>query len=334
MIRPNSALRAPGLRVSLRRMTAQNCPPLTTLDGHDIGRFAFGCMQFGGRADAQASAEMYEACRAAGLRHFDTAWLYTEGTSEEILGQLIAKDRESLYVATKVGFTGGASAANMRAQFDQCRQRLKLDQLDLLYLHRFDPETPLEDTLTCFAELKQEGHIRHVGLSNFAAWQVMKAVALAARLGLRIDVLQPMYSLVKRQAEVEILPMCADQGILPVPYSPLGGGLLTGKYAQGGTGRLSEDENYRARYGQDWMHRTASDLLHLAEDLGTDPATLAVAWAAGHPARPAPILSARSATQLAPSLKATEFDMSPELYARIEALSPRPAPATDRLEEA
>ncbi|MCG7629163.1 aldo/keto reductase [Epibacterium sp. MM17-32] len=315
-------------------MTQISRPPLTTISGQDIGRFSFGCMQFGGRADARASTEMFTACRAAGLRHFDTAWVYTEGASEELLGTLIAPEREHLYIATKVGYTGGASAANMQAQFDTCRQRLGLDTVDLLYLHRFDPETPLEDTLTCFAELKQRGLIRHVGLSNFAAWQVMKAVALAARLGLQIDVLQPMYSLVKRQAEVELLPMCMDQNILPVPYSPLGGGLLTGKYARGGSGRLSEDARYAARYGQDWMHQTARELLDIAAELGTDPATLAVAWAAAHPVHPAPILSARSAEQLAPSLAATQFDMSPDLYDRLSALSPRPAPATDRLEEA
>lgn len=315
-------------------MTEIQRPPLTTLDGHDIGRFAFGTMQFGGRADESASRAMYEACRAQGLRHFDTAYVYTEGASEEILGRLIAGERESLYIATKVGMAGGGSAANMRAQFDTCRARLKLDSVDLLYLHRFDPETPLEETLSCFATLKQEGLIRHVGLSNFAAWQVMKAVALAAKLGLPIDVLQPMYSLVKRQAEVEILPMCADQGILPVPYSPLGGGLLTGKYAQGGSGRLKEDARYAARYGQEWMYQSAAALLSLAEEIGTDPATLAVAWAAAHPANPVPILSARSAEQLAPSLAALSFTMPPELYDRIAALSPKPAPATDRLEEA
>ncbi|OIQ31856.1 MAG: aldo/keto reductase [Alphaproteobacteria bacterium MedPE-SWcel] len=316
-------------------MTQTARPPLSTLDGQPIGRFAFGCMQFGGRADEAASAAMFADCRAAGLRHFDTAYVYTKGASEEILGRLIAPERESLFVATKVGYAGGAGAANMRAQFDICRQRLDLDSVDLLYLHRFDPETPLEETLSCFAELKQQGLIRHIGLSNFAAWQVMKAVALAARLGLQIDVLQPMYSLVKRQAEVEILPMCQDQNILPVPYSPLGGGLLTGKYARGGgSGRLAEDERYATRYGQAWMHHCARDLLELAEELGTEAATLAVAWAAAHPARPAPILSARSSEQLAPSLAATTLDMTPELYERIAALSPRPAPATDRLEEA
>ncbi len=315
-------------------MTQIQRPPLTTLDGHDIGRFAFGTMQFGGRADEAASAAMYEASRAQGLRHFDTGYVYTEGASEEILGRLIAEERGSLFIATKVGMAGGGSEENMRAQFDTCRARLKLDSVDLLYLHRFDPDTPLEETLTCFAELKQAGLIRHVGLSNFAAWQVMKAVAIAERMGLTIDVLQPMYSLVKRQAEVEILPMCADQAILPVPYSPLGGGLLTGKYAHGGSGRLKEDARYAARYGQEWMYRCATDLLALAKEIGTDPATLAVAWAAAHPIHPVPILSARSAEQLAPSLAAITFEMTPDLYARIAALSPRPAPATDRLEEA
>jgi len=128
--------------------------------------------------------------------------------------------------------------------------------------------------------------------------------------------------------------MVKDQDILAVPYSPLGGGLLTGKYEAGGTGRLTEDDRYAARYGLDWMHRAAADLGVLARDLGVDAATLAVAWAAAHPARPAPIVSARSTAQLAPSLAAMDFEMTAELYAQIAALSPAPPPATDRLEEA
>ena len=123
-------------------MTQTARPPLSTLDGQPIGRFAFGCMQFGVRADEAASAAMFADCRAAGLRHFDTAYVYTKGASEEILGRLIAPERESLFVATKVGYAGGAGAANMRAQFDICRQRLDLDSVDLLYLHRFDRRRP------------------------------------------------------------------------------------------------------------------------------------------------------------------------------------------------
>ena len=315
-------------------MTPIERPTLTTMDQNTLGRFAFGTMQFGGRADIAASEQMYADCRAAGLRHFDTAWVYTDGQSEEILGRLIAPEREAVFVASKVGYLGGAGPVNLSQQLEDSRQRMKLDCIDLLYLHRFDPNTDLKETLGWFSEQKAEGRIRHMGLSNFAAWQVMKAVAIAAEFDLTVDVLQPMYSLVKRQAEVEILPMCADQGILPVPYSPLGGGLLTGKYAQGESGRLSEDSRYGARYGQAWMAETAARLATLAEARAVPAATLAVAWAAAHSARPAPIISARSSAQLEPSLAALQFEMDPTLYAEIEALSPRPAPATDRLEEA
>ncbi|WP_050928351.1 aldo/keto reductase [Aestuariivita boseongensis] len=306
---------------------------MTTVNGTAMGPMVFGTMQFGGRADEAASRAMFDAARAAGLIHFDTAHIYTDGASETLLGQFAAPERDDLLIASKVGYKGGAGAANMRSQFDISRQRLGMDMIDLLYLHRFDPETDLRETIECFAQMKEAGQIRYVGLSNFAAWQVMKAQWIAAEFGLVIDVLQPMYNLVKRQAEVEILPMCTDQNIAICPYSPLGGGLLTGKYAQGGVGRLSEDDNYAARYGRDWMHQTASDLAALARDMGTDPATLAVAWVARHPARPMPIISARDADQLAPSLAALDFPMGDALYDRITALSQTPPPATDRIEE-
>ena len=134
-------------------------------------------------------------------------------------------------------------------------------------------------------------------------------------------------------ARTQHQPMADDLGILVAPYSPLGGGLLTGKYAQGGTGRLSEDDQYAARYGQDVMHRAANGLNALAADVGVHPATLAVAWTARHPTGPSPIISARSVEQLLPSLDALTYEMSDALYEQICALSPKPAPATDRLEE-
>lgn len=307
---------------------------ITSLDDTPLSPLTFGAMQFGGTADAGAAAAMYAAARDAGITHFDTAWVYTEGASEQILAKLIAPERESLIIATKVGYTGGAGRENMFAQFDTCRSRLKLDFVDILYLHRFDPETDLRETMDAFATLKSRGQIGHVGLSNFAAWQVMKAQAIAANFDIHVSILQPMYSLVKRQVEVEILPMCIDQGIEVAPYSPLGGGLLTGKYAKGGTGRLSEDERYAARYGLEWMHKAAADLASLAETHRTTSATLAVAWAMAHESRPRPIVSARSAEQLAPSLAARDFDMTQSLYDSITALSQTPPPPTDRIEEA
>ena len=306
---------------------------ITSPNGTALSALTFGAMQFGGTADAAQSEAMYAAARAAGVTHFDTAHGYTGGASEELLGRFAKDERDDLIIATKAGYTGGAGRQNLLSQFDISRQRLQMDMVDILYLHRFDDATDLRETLDAFATLKARGHIRYVGLSNFAAWQVVKAQWLGAAFDLRVDILQPMYSLVKRQVEVELLPMCADQGIEIAPYSPLGGGLLTGKYAQGGTGRLTEDERYAARYGQDWMHDAARGLAQIASDLSIAPAVLAVAWAMAHPTRPRPIISARSAEQLAPSLAAMDFDMTADLYAQLSALTPRPAPATDRLEE-
>ncbi|MGR3462970.1 MAG: aldo/keto reductase [Roseovarius sp.] len=306
---------------------------ITSPDGTAASRFAFGTMQFGGTADEAASRAMFDACLATGITHFDTAYLYTDGASETLLGKLAAPHRDRLVIATKAGYSGGAGAANIRAQFDISRQRLGMDHVDILYLHRFDPDTALEETLECFADLKSRGQISHVGLSNFAAWQVMKAACIAARFDLQISILQPMYSLVKRQAEVEILPMAASEGMVVAGYSPLAGGLLTGKYARGETGRLIGNERYAIRYGQDWMQDAATALVDIAAELGTDPATLAVAWAAGHPAGPVPLISGRSAEQIAPSLAAIDFEMDDALYQRLAALTPAPPPATDRTEE-
>lgn len=294
---------------------------------------AFGCMQFGARADVAASAALFHAARAAGIVHFDTAHGYSGGASERILGRLALAERERLIIATKAGYQGGAGRANLLAQVDDSRRRLAMDCIDLLYLHRHDRDTPLEESLETLAGLQAAGVIGAIGLSNFAAWAVMKAQAIALRLGTRIDAIQPMYSLVKRQAEVELLPMAQDQGLAVFSYSPLGAGLLTGKYAAGGTGRLAEDARYAARYADPAAHRAGAGLAQLAADTGHHPATLAVAWVMAHPARPRPIISARDAGQLAPALAALHIRPDPELLARIGALYPAPPPATDRTEE-
>jgi len=259
---------------------------------------------------------------------------YTDGASETLLGPMVAAERDAIYLATKVAYMGGAGAKNITTMFDQCRRQLGLDSVDLLYLHRFDDDTPLEETFSTMAEMQQAGLFRHIGVSNYSAWQVMKAQAIAKSLGTQIDVIQPMYNLVKRQAEVEIIPMAVDQDIKVVPYSPLGGGLLTGKYANGGTGRITEDARYAERYSQQWMHDAARDLAKFAAAEGVPPATLAVAWVAAHQCRPAPIISARSVEQLEPSLAAVDFKMNDTLYDKLTALTPTPPPATDRLEEA
>lgn len=306
---------------------------ITSPDGTPISRFAFGTMQFGAAADEQASSAMFEASQNAGITHFDTAHVYTGGASETILGALAAPHRDSLIIASKVAQDDNGDPEKLQHDLDVSRSRLKMACIDILYLHRHvGPDLPR--AIEWLAKKQSEGVIRYIGLSNFAAWQVMDAQALAAKHGTRIDIIQPMYNLVKRQAEVELLPMCMDQGIACAPYSPLGGGMLTGKYSSAGaSGRLVENAQYAERYSQPYIRDTADALSTLAADIGVPAATLAAAWVARHEAAPMPILSARSAEQLVPSLAATVFNMDDALYDQISALSPTPPPATDRWEE-
>lgn len=308
-------------------------PGLRTISGQALSRFSFGTMQFGGAADVAASSEMYRACREAGINFFDTAFLYSEGRSEQISGRLVAPERDDVFIATKCGYHG-ACRSRIEEEFGASRKRLGLETIDLLYLHRWDGETPLEETFETLAGFREDGSVRTLGVSNCAAWQVMKAREVARGLGVEIQFLQPMYNLVKRQVEVEILPMAIAEGLAVCPYSPLGGGLLTGKYAAGATGRLTTSDIYATRYGFDWMHEAVATLVKIAEEVGAAPATLAVAWVALHPGVWGPIISGKSMEQLAPSLAAIDFRIDDALHARLSALSPVPPPATDRLEEA
>ncbi len=306
---------------------------LSTISGQAVSRFSFGTMQFGGNADETESGEMYAACRKAGMNFFDTAHGYTEGRAETYLGRLVADERDDVFIATKCAYRGW-DPEKMRAELAESLRRLSVDVVDLLYIHQWDPDGSMEEALGVIGDFVNSGVTRHVGLSNFAAWKVMKARGIAREMGFDIHVLQPMYNLVKRQAEVEILPMAISEDFAVCPYSPLGGGLLTGKYAAGVEGRLTVDERYNARYSPEWMRQSATDLAELAAVSGVSPATLAVAWVARHPGVWGPIVSARNAVQLMPSLKAIDYELDDEMYAEISALSPTPPPDNDRLEEA
>lgn len=306
---------------------------MKTISGKPLSRFSFGTMQFGGKADDTASAALYADSRAAGINFFDTAYAYNGGASEEIVGKLIRDERDDIFLATKAANQKTATPEIIHREFGESRKRLGVETVDLFYIHQWDPVTPLEESLGALAGYVQDGAIRYVGVSNFAAWQVMKARSIAKDLGFSVDFLQPMYNLVKRQAEVEILPMCVSEGVRVAPYSPLGGGLLTGKYTTGGAGRIRDDKMYAKRYELDWMHDTAKNLTEIAAEAGVHPATLAVAWVARHEGIWGPIVSARSSEQLAPSLAAISLEMDDALYARLSDLSPTPAPANDRSEE-
>ncbi|MEM6905830.1 MAG: aldo/keto reductase, partial [Pseudomonadota bacterium] len=275
---------------------------------------------------------------------FDCANIYAGGLTEEIFGRLIAGHRDELVITTKFGHIAspggngrGASRRHQVAEIDKSLKRLGTDRVDVLFVHRWDPHTPLEEQLRALEDILRAGKALYLGASNWAAWQYMKALGIAAREGWQpLQVIQPMYSLVKRQAEVEILPLAEAEGLAVTSYSPIGAGVLSGKYAPGKrptSGRVVDRADYAKRYAPDWMVETAERFTQLAGELGHNPVSLAIAWAGAHPGITCPIIGARSTEQLAPALKSVEIEMTPELYARIAALSPTPPPATDRLEE-
>lgn len=307
--------------------------PILSANGTPASDTCFGTMQFGSSPDKD-SAAVYAMCRAEGINFFDTAHVYTNGASETLLGELAAGERESLVISTKCASMGGSGRANILAQFAESQKRMNSDYFDVYFLHRWDADTKLEETFEVMAALRNSGKIRMIGVSNFSAWQTMKAQAVANKMGVKIEILQPMYNLVKRQIEVEILPMAVSEELYVIPYSPLGGGLLTGKYAGGSAeGRIVENKDYVARYAPDWMKEAAINLGALAAEHNTTSIALAVAWVKRNPAITAPIISGRTEAQLAPSLAGAQMELSDELYAAISALTPTPPPATDRLEE-
>jgi aryl-alcohol dehydrogenase-like predicted oxidoreductase len=182
-----------------------------------------------------------------------------------------------------------------------------------------------------------QGKVRYTGVSNFAAWQIAKALGISACNGwTSFDCIQPMYNLIKRQAEVEILPLARSEKLGVITYNPLGGGMLSGKYIKGrqsGCARLADDDMYQKRYGADWMSDTTRRFIRFAEEHGYHPVSLAVAWVSHHPAVTAPILGARNVDQLEDALRSVDIQLSPELYADICRLTPTPPSATDRSEE-
>ncbi|MEZ4423894.1 MAG: aldo/keto reductase [Gemmatimonadota bacterium] len=312
--------------------------------GVKVSPLCFGTMSFGGDADEAMSAKLFAACRDAGVNVFDCADVYNQGRSEEILGRLAAGCRDEVVLTSKVYFpagpghnAAGTNAYHIVRAVEGSLRRLGTDRIDVYFLHRFDDTVPLEETLRAIELLVQQGKVLYPAASNFAAWQTAKGLGIAERNGwARFACVQPMYNLVKRQAEVEILPLAAAEGLGVLPYSPLGGGLLTGKYGverRPDSGRLLESRMYGRRYGEASNFEIAERFTAYARERGHSPAALAVAWVAAHPAVTAPIIGARSVDQLSDSLASMELRLAAEERSAISALSPTPAPATDRNDE-
>jgi aryl-alcohol dehydrogenase-like predicted oxidoreductase len=287
---------------------------------------------------------LYGRCRDAGVIHFDCANIYSGGRAEEILGRLVAPERDSIVLATKAYFPmgdgpndRGASRYHLIRAVEASLRRLKTDRIDILYLHRFDEETTLEESLRALDALILAGKVVYPGVSNFAAWQVIKANGLAEMKGWsRLACVQSMYSLLKRQAEVEILPMALAEGLGVFAYSPLAAGMLTGRYGVDKDpehGRIVDNPRYQVRYGDPSFRQAADAFLSLAADRGVHPVSLAIRWVLEHPAVTAAVLGARSVDQLEPQLESLLVPWDDSLRAAVSALTPEPPPPTDRNEE-
>lgn len=309
--------------------------------GVQVSSLAMGTMSFG--ADLSTDQSLFDAARTAGINLFDCADVYRGGDAERNLGRCMQGCRDELVITTKAYFpTGsgpndrGSSRYHLVRAVEASLSRLATDRIDLFFLHRFDDGTDLASTLRAVDDLVRQGKVLYVGLSNFAAWQAQAALGAAALNGLDAAVaLQPMYNLAKRQVESEILPMAAANRLAVFPYSPLGGGLLSGRYrgAERPDGRITNNPMYTTRYASDANFDLATRWIEAAKQRGVHPVTLAIAWVASHPAVTAPLIGARTLEHLAPALAAAGLELTVDERAVLSALSNAPAPATDRNEE-
>ena len=312
--------------------------------GVSVSSLCMGTMTFGGPADRKESEAMYRSCREAGVNFFDCANVYNNGESEKVLGELIREERDEVIITSKYTFRTspgvngiGSSRLNAVREVEKSLVRLNTDRIDLYFVHSFDPCTAIEETVRALDDLVRAGKILYIGASNWAAWQIMKALGVSAHRGWSsFACIQPMYNLVKRQAEVEILPLAQSENLGVITFSPLAGGLLARRQAPHGaspSGRFADMPRYQDRYRGREIHEAAESFIDLAESRGIKPSTLGVAWVMSHPAVTAPIIGARNNDQLKDSLAAAEFAPDPEILALATSLFPSPPPATDRTED-
>ncbi|MEP9355048.1 aldo/keto reductase [Xanthobacter sp. KR7-65] len=302
--------------------------------GVKVAELALGTANFGGRwghgADAAESAAMFNAYAEAGGNFIDTADIYQFGQSEEFLATLLDGRREDFLLATK--FTNGASPnANrlvtgnsrkaMVASVEASLRRLNTDRIDLYWVHHTDEVTPAEEIVRGLDDLARAGKILYAGLSNFPAWRVARAATLAELTGaVPVAAAQFEYSLVRREPEADELAACAALGIAAVTWSPLGGGMLTGKYRSGETGR-AEALGGRVFQAENSARRSATldAVLTVAQELGATPDQVAIAWAGRSGA--IPLIGPRTLTQLSSNLGASALSLTSEHIARLDAAS-------------
>jgi aryl-alcohol dehydrogenase-like predicted oxidoreductase len=309
--------------------------------GLRISMLTMGTMTFGGRGNFAkvGSTEVTEArrqvdmCLDAGVNLIDTADVYSGGLSEEIVGEILQGRRDDVLLATKVRMAmgsgpndAGLSRQHVITGCEASLRRLGTDHIDLYQVHEWDGQTPLEETLSALDLLVQQGKVRYVGASNYAAWQLMKALGIAARLDLAPLVSQQIYySLQAREAEYELIPLAVDQGLGVLVWSPLAGGLLSGKYRRNhqapvGSRQLS-DWDEPPVYDQENLHDIVEILISIGLGHGVSAAQVALAWTLGRPAVTSLVIGARTAEQLADNLAAASLVLSADERARLDAAS-------------
>ncbi|MBL8133230.1 MAG: aldo/keto reductase [Anaerolineae bacterium] len=308
--------------------------------GLRVSELCLGAMTFGREADEVSSFAMMDAFAAAGGNFIDTADVYTRGVSEEVVGRWLKnQQRESFVIATKVRFPMGEgvnqiglSRKHILDGIDQSLRRLQLDYVDLYQVHCWDNLTPLEETLSTLDTLVKSGRVRYLGVSNYKAWQVQKAVDLAAQHGWEpFTCLQPLYNLLDRTIEWELVEVCQNEGMGIIPWSPLRGGWLSGRYRRGMS--LPDDDSRvsnatRHNWSERWdvyaSERTwtvIDTLISVGEALGKTPAQVALNWVKDRPGVTAPIIGARRMEQLQDNLGAVSWTIPAELRARLDEVA-------------
>ena len=312
--------------------------------GVRVSELCFGAMTFGGKGywknigqvEQQEAAELVNLAMDAGINFFDTADIYSEGRSEEILGRALGKKRNDIVLATKVrGRSGpgpndvGLSRKHIIKSCDASLRRLGTDYIDLYQVHSFDPRTPLEETLRALDDLVRSGKVRYLGASNFAGWQLMKALAISAAQNLeRFVTLQAFYSLIARDLENELVPLSLDQKLGILTWSPLGGGFLTGKYRRGQPrpegARRSDATDQFLQFDEERGFDIVDELEKIA---GAHQATItqaALNYLLRKPGVTSVIIGAKTKAQLVDNLASASWEMTPDEVARLDALSMPP----------
>jgi aryl-alcohol dehydrogenase-like predicted oxidoreductase len=312
--------------------------------GLKISVLTFGTMTFGGESffaktgatDVAGAQRQLDLCLDAGVNIVDTADVYSKGRSEEILGEALDGRRNRLLVATKARFPmgpgpndEGLSRYHLIAECEASLRRLRTDHIDLYQLHEWDGLTPLDETMEALNTLVKSGKVRYVGASNFSGWHLMKAMETARANGFVPLVSQQIYySLQARDAENELVPVSIDQGLGILVWSPLAGGLLSGKYRRG------QDVPEGSRHLQNWgeppvhdedrLYNTIEALVEIAQSRGVSAAEVALAWLLGRPAVTSLVIGARTEEQLATNLRAASLTLSADERAKLDAVSQQP----------